>query len=112
MPNSEEPRALSLILPWLALVIGPVAFIGLLGGFHPSDERRDWIVRIALAVVGLLQVPALLRILGVGRGPTRGLGLELGGLLLRLAIAVPLILFAGSISHEQRDAEPPGAPDR
>ena len=112
MPNNEEPGALSLILPWLALVIGPLVFIGLLGGFHPSDERRDWTVRIALAVVGLLQIPALLRIAGVGRGPSRRVGLELGGLLLRLGIAVPLILFAGSISHEHRDAEPPAAPDR
>ncbi|NUO48784.1 MAG: hypothetical protein HOV80_08005 [Polyangiaceae bacterium] len=112
MRESEEPGALSLILPWLALVVGPLVFIGLLGGFHPSDERRDWIVRIALVVVSLLQIPALLRIVGVRRGPTRGLGLELGGLFLRLGIAVPLILFAGSISHEQRDAEPPGALDR
>jgi hypothetical protein len=112
MPSNEEPGALSLILPWLALVIGPLVFIGLLGGFHPSDERRDWIVRISLAIVILLQIPALLRILGFGRGPTRGLGHELGGLVLRLGIAVPLILFAGSISHEQRDADQPAAPDR
>lgn len=112
MPSNEEPGALSLILPWLALVVAPLVFIGLLGGLHPSDERRDWTVLTSLLVVGLLQIPALLRIAGYRRGPTRGIGLELGGLLLRLGIAVPLLLFAGSISHEHDDAEPPAAPDR
>lgn len=90
---------LTRVLPWASLPVAGVVFIALLGGMHPSDAKRDLIVRLALGLVLALQLPTLWALF---RKPEVSVGQQLALLIVRLVISVPPILFAGSISHAPR----------
>ena len=105
-PPCDDARVfLTRVLPWASVPVAGVVFIALLGGFHPSDKSRDLIVRIALALVAALQLPALWALFRTREPP---FGQQLALLIVRLVISVPPLLFAGSISHE-RPTETPEA---
>lgn len=93
----DAPVFLTRVLPWASVPVAGVVFIALLGGMHPSDAKRDLIVRIALALVVALQLPAVWALL---RKKDLPFGQQLALLIVRLVISVPAILLAGSISHE------------
>jgi hypothetical protein len=86
---------------WPLLV---VTFIYLLGGFHPSDRKRDAVVLAAGIAILLLNAPMAREIaLGFRRGArARDPWVRLVFLVARLAAAAWVLWFAGSISHEGR----------
>lgn len=86
-----------------------VTFIGLLGGFHPSDRRRDIALLVAAILVVAMNAPLAA---WIGRnllapdperiGRRRAAIMAGVALVLRLAFAAWLLRFIGSISHEGR----------
>jgi hypothetical protein len=86
--------ARSLVLARLTWVVLPLVFIGMLGGFHPSDRTRDVVVGAAAAVIVLLNVPAIVGLRGWR---------DLVGAMIRLGVAAAVLLFVAGISHERTD---------
>jgi hypothetical protein len=86
----------------LTWIITAVTLVALLGGFHPSDARRDTTIVVATVLVVLVNVPSMAALVGRRRG-----GEEWGelagpmlGLVIRLVVAAWVLWYAGTISHE------------
>lgn len=81
---------------WVVLA---VVFVGLLGGFHPSDRGRDLVVGAAAVIVGALNLPAIFAALALPAGRARALVL----VAARLGIAAAVLVFVRGVSHERPD---------
>jgi hypothetical protein len=103
-PGSLRPRprgsrfdASSLAAP-LSLLVVLAAFVGLLGGTHPSDRGRDLALALAATTFALLNLPSAVAIARRREGRTTALLT----LLARVAFAVVALRFVHGISHEGR----------
>lgn len=89
--------ASSLAAP-MSLLVVLAAFVGLLGGTHPSDRGRDLALAIAATTFALLNLPSVVAIARRREGRTAALLT----LLARIAFAIVALRFVHGISHEGR----------
>lgn len=82
----------------LSLFVVLAAFVGLLGGTHPSDRGRDLAIALAATAFALLNLPSVVSIARQRTGRTAALLT----LLARVAFAVVTLRFVHGISHEGR----------
>lgn len=78
-----------------------LAFVGLLGGTHPSDSTRDRALLIAALVIAALHTPLLLWLARQLRRRDRVPLAVPFGLVLRLGAAGLVLSFIHGISHER-----------
>lgn len=93
----RDPQVLARFT-WVVLAL---VFVGLLGGFHPSDRLRDVVIVAAALLVVLLNAPAVLAGLRTRAGRTG----TLLGVASRLLMAAFVLSFVRGVSHEQRGWE-------
>ncbi len=98
--TADPPRISTHLLPWLSVLVGAVTFVVLLGGAHPSDQKRDVVVMAASVLVAALQLPALLRLARSFRMGDGSVAAQLALLVVRVVISVAPIAFAATISHQ------------
>ncbi len=88
-------------MTWVVLAL---AFIGLLGGLHPSDQNRNTVAVVCAVLVLGLNVPTVSVLVQRIRAKDswRVVALESLGLCFRLVAAVMVLNFVAGISHEGR----------
>lgn len=94
-------RGASSLAGHLSLFVVLGAFVGLLGGTHPSDRGRDLALAVAATVFALLNLPSAVAIVRHEAGRASALF----ALLARVAFAVIALRFVHGISHEGRHDE-------
>jgi hypothetical protein len=89
-------------------VLTAVTLVALLGGFHPSDARRDRTILVATVLIVLVNVPSVAMVVKRLRGGEAfgELAGPMLGLVIRLVVAAWVLQFAGTISHEGRSRSP------
>lgn len=85
------------ILARLTWVVVAAVFVGLLGGFHPSDRARDIVLVVAAVMAVVLNAPAALE------GVRERVWVVLLGCVVRLGVVAWVLLFVHGISHERPD---------
>lgn len=107
MQDAKAPRPSSPTLPSsvatfgrLTFVILALTFVGLLGGFHPTDAVRDGALAIVGALIVLVNVPTVLYLVRSRKAdaPTGAIAFAL---VVRLVAAVWVLWFVHGISHER-----------
>ena len=99
-PEHRAPRRTTghSLAAQLSLFVVMAAFVGLLGGTHPSDRGRDLALAVAATAFALLNLPAAVSI----ARHRAGRAAALLTLLARVAFAVVALGFVHGISHESR----------
>lgn len=102
--NASFSARLTKVAAWSTWLVIAVTFVGLLGGTHPSDAVRDRVIVVASIIVCVLSGAVVLTLMERARthAPTRELVTAGLMLVVRIVVAVVVLRFIGSISHEYR----------
>lgn len=81
-----------------SMLVVALAFIGLLGGTHPSDHARDRAILVAAVLFALLNLPSVVAIVRRTVAPAGAAF----ALVSRIAVAFLMLRFVQGVSHEHR----------